>query len=125
MIESLFAYCPLIWMLWSKRNMQRVEKVQYKTLQVAYNNLMATYDELLALDNKLKIYQSHLQFVAVGACKSKNKLYPSFLCKTYKGKNIPYLLRRGISVLIPNTNTQKYRINSFILEEVFCGTTYR
>ena len=125
MIESLFAYCSLIWMLRSKRNMQRVEKVQYKTLQVAYNNLMATYDELLALDNKLKIYQSHLQFLAVGGCESKNKLHPSFLCKTCKGKNIPYLLRRGISVLIPNTNTQKYRINSFILEEVFCGTTYR
>ena len=86
---------------------------------------MATYDQLLALDNKLKIYRSHLQFLVVGGCKSKNKLHPSFLCKTYKGKNIPYLLRRDISVLIPNTNTQKYRINSFILEEVFCGKTYR
>ena len=32
--------------------MQRVEKVQYKTLQVVYNNYMITYDEFLALDNK-------------------------------------------------------------------------
>ena len=38
MMEILFAYCPLIWMLCSKRNMQRVEKVPYKTLQVASNN---------------------------------------------------------------------------------------
>ena len=32
--------------------MQRVEKVQYKTLQVVYNNYMTTYDEFLALDSK-------------------------------------------------------------------------
>ena len=52
-IESQFAYCPLIWIFCSKTDMQRVEKVQYKTLQAVYNNYMATYDELLALDKKM------------------------------------------------------------------------
>ena len=58
MIESQFAYCPLIWMFCLKMDMQRVKKVQnkYKTLQVAYNKYMTTYDDLLALDNKLKIH---------------------------------------------------------------------
>ena len=54
--------------------MQRVEKVQYKTLQVVYNNCMARYDELLALDNKLKIHQRHLQFLTIEMYKSKNNL---------------------------------------------------
>ena len=75
--------------------MQRVEKVQYKSLQVVYNNYMATYDELLALDNKLKIHQRHLQFLAIEIYKSKNKFNPSFMWKTYKEKNISYSLRRG------------------------------
>ena len=44
--------------------MQRVEKVQYKTLQVVYNNYVATYNELSALNKKLKIHQRHLQFLA-------------------------------------------------------------
>ena len=48
-------------MFYSKTDMQRVEKVQYKTLQVVYNNYMATYDELIALDNKLRIHQRHLK----------------------------------------------------------------
>ena len=87
--------------------MQRVEKLQCKTLQVLYNNCMTTYDDLLVLGNKLKIYQRHLQFLAIGIYKSKNKLNPSFLWKTYKEENIPSLLRRGISLLIPNANTQK------------------
>ena len=79
MIESQFAYCPLIWMFCSKTDMQRVEKVKYKYSQVVYNNHMATYDELLALDNKLKIHQRHLQFLAIEMYKSKTKLDPSFI----------------------------------------------
>ena len=106
MIESQFAYCPLIWMFCSKTDMQRVEKVQYKSLQVVYKNYMATYDELLALDNKVKIHQRHLQFLAI-------EIYESnFMWKTYKEKNIPYSLIRGICLFIPNTNTQKYGIKS-------------
>ena len=73
---------------------------------------MATHDELLALDNERKIHQRHLQFLAIEILKSKNKLNPSFVWKTCKEKNIPYSLRRGISLFIPNANTQKYGINS-------------
>ena len=45
---------------------------------------MATYDELLALDNKLKIHQGHLQFLAIEIYKSKNTLNPSFTQKAHK-----------------------------------------
>ena len=102
MIESQFAYCQLIWMFCSNTDAQRVEKVQYKTLQAVYNIYMATYDELLALDNNL----------AIEIYKSKNNPNPSFMWETYKEKIIPYSFKRGISLLIPNANTQKYGIHS-------------
>ena len=73
---------------------------------------MATYDELLALDNKLKIHQWYLEFLAIGIYKSKNKLNPSFMRKKFKKKNIPYSKRRSTFYSIPNINTQKYGINS-------------
>ena len=98
MIEGQLAYCPLIWMFCSKADIQRVEKVQYKTL-------------IILLDNKLIFHQRHLKFLAIEINKSKNRLNPSFIRKTYKEKNISYSLRRGISLLIPNASTQKYRIN--------------
>ena len=69
---------------------------------------MTAYDDLLALDNKLKIHQRHLQSLAIEIYKSKHKLNPSFTRKTYEDKNIPYLLRRGISLIIPNAKGQKY-----------------
>ena len=89
MIENKIAYCPLIWMFCSKTDMQRAEKVQYKTLQVVYNNYMATHNELLALDNKLKNHQRHSQFLATEMYQSKNKLNLSFMWKTYKEKKYP------------------------------------
>ena len=73
---------------------------------------MATYDDLLALDNKLKTHQRHLQFLAIEIYRSKTKLDPSFMWKTYKQKHIPYSLRRGISLSIQNINIQKYGMNS-------------
>ena len=51
---------------------------------------MSTYDNLLALENKLKAHQRHLQFLAIEIYKSKNKLNPSFMCKIYNEKLIPY-----------------------------------
>ena len=79
---------------------------------MVYNNYVATCDELLALDNKLKTHQKHLQFLVIEIYKSKYKLNSSFMQKTYKEKNIPYLRRSGTFVSIPNVNTQKYGINS-------------
>ena len=49
---------------------------------------MATNDELLAFDNKLKTH--YLQCLATEIYKSKNKLNPSFMWKTYKEKKLPY-----------------------------------
>ena len=89
-----------------------------------YNSYIATFDEILDLDNRLKAHQRLLQFLAIEICKSKNKLNPSVIWKTYKVKNIAYSLREGTSLLIPNVNTKKYGINSLILEEAFCGTTF-
>ena len=65
MIENQFINCPYIWMFCSKIDMQGVEKVQYKILQVVYNNYMTTYDDLLASNNKLTSHQRHLEFLAI------------------------------------------------------------
>ena len=75
---------------------------------------MATYDEILALDNKLKTHQKYLQFLTIEIYKSKNKLYPSFMWKTYNEKNVPYSQRSRTSLSVPNIGTQKYgKINQF------------
>ena len=83
MMEKQFTYCPLIWTFCSKIDMQMVEKVEYKNLQVMNYNNMAAYDDLLVLDKKLKIHQRHLQFLAIEIYNSRNELNPRF-CRNYR-----------------------------------------
>ena len=63
----------MISMFWLEADMQRVEKVHCKTLQIVYNNYMATFHDLLTLNNELKM--------AVEICQSRNKLNPRFIRK--------------------------------------------
>ena len=80
---------------------------------MVYNNYMTTYDQFLAFVNKLKTHQRHLHFLIIEIHKSKNKLDPSFMSKTYTEKNIPHWRRSGIPPSIPNINTQKYEFIRF------------
>ena len=55
---------------------------------------MATNDELLAFDNKLKTH--YLQCLAIEIYKSKNKLNPSFIWKTYIRKKSYHIQEEGV-----------------------------
>ena len=74
---------------------------------------MTTYNDLayVVLDNKLKIHQRHLQFLAIEVYNSRNKLNPCFMKKAYVKKNIPYCLRIGLTLLISCAITRIYGIN--------------
>ena len=74
---------------------------------------MTTYNDLtyVVLDNKLKIHQRHLQFLAIEVYNSRNKLNPCFMKKAYVKKNIPYCLRIGLTLLVSCANTRIYGIN--------------
>ena len=51
---------------------------------------MTIYVDLLAWDDKLKTHQRHLHFLAIKIYKSKSKLNPSFIWKTYKKGYFPH-----------------------------------
>ena len=61
---------------------------------------MTIYNDLLVLDNKLETHQRHLQFLAIEILKSKNKLNPSFMWKTYSEKKYPIFNEKGCFLLI-------------------------
>ena len=91
--------------------MQRVEKIHLKPSKSCTINTWL-HDYLLAVDNKLKIHQKHLQFLAMEMYKCRNKLNPSSKRKAYEEKNTPYSVRRRVTLLAPDANTRKYVINS-------------
>ena len=63
-INSQFNYVPLIWMFAYKTLINKICKIDHRTLQVVYDDFNKSYDELVELNNDLSIHQRHLRYLA-------------------------------------------------------------
>ena len=111
-IHSQFHYCPIIWMFCNKTSLKKINKLHHRILKVIYGLYDLTFQELLEIDGGLTIHQRHLQFLAAEVFKSINNLNPIFMTSFFQIRQIPYLLRKGAVVNLPDTYTHKYGINS-------------
>ena len=76
-IESQFKYCPLVWMFYSKKIHNRINKLHERALRVVYkNDDDLTFEELLVKDNSFSVHDRNLQKLAELMYKVKNGLCP-------------------------------------------------
>ena len=68
-INSQFCYAPLIWMFAGKTLISKVQKIHFRTLQVAYNTNEKSYNELLILNRDISVHQKHLHFLVTEVSK--------------------------------------------------------
>ena len=100
-IESQFNYASLIWMFASKMAINKICKLRYRTLKVAYNEYDKSCEELLEMNKSASIHQRHLQFLAIEVYKSLMHLNPGFMWSYFFEKPLPYNLRSGNSLQLP------------------------
>ena len=60
-IESQLNYAPLIWMFASKKAINEIFKLDYRTLKVVYNRYDKSYEELLEMNKSASIHQRYLE----------------------------------------------------------------
>ena len=104
-INSQFCYVPLIWMFAGKTLMSKVQKIDFRTLQVVYNTYEKYYNELLILNRDISIHQKHLHLLATEVYKSVNNLNPQFMWNYFNFSTLPYEMRKGNRVNLPETWT--------------------
>ena len=78
-INSQFCYASLIWMFAGKTLISKVQKIHFRTLQVAYNTYEKSYNKLLILNRDISIHQKYLHFLATNIYQSVNNLNPQFM----------------------------------------------
>ena len=54
--NSQFSYCPLVWMFCSKKLNNKINKLQYRALQITYRDYLSTYKQLLDKEGTLTIH---------------------------------------------------------------------
>ena len=113
-IYNQFYYAPLIWMFAGKTLTSKVQKIHFETLQVVYNTYEKSYNELLILNRDISIHQKHLHFLTMEVYKSVNNLNSQFMWNYFNFSTLPYELKKGNKVNLPEIRTCHYGINSLL-----------
>ena len=84
--NAQFNYCPLIWMLHSRSNNNKIKHLHERCLRLIYNDKRSSYDELLINNGAVSIHHRNIQRLAAEMFKVKNKISPGIICDIYTKK---------------------------------------
>ena len=90
-----FGYCPLIWMLHSRRLNNKINSIHKRALRITYQDRISTFQELLNKDNSVSIHHINLQVLATEMSKIHRGLSPDILREIFVPKITLYNLRRN------------------------------
>ena len=110
---SHFSYCPLIWMLHSRTQNCRINRLHERCLRIVYGDKSSSFEDLLIKDKSLTIHQQNIHFLAIEMFKIKQNISPSLL-KDIFIENIdpPRNLRNNRSFVIRKVNTTLFGTHS-------------
>ena len=115
-IESQFKYCPLVWMFYSKKMHNRINKLHERALRVVYkNDDNLTFEELLVKDNSFSVHDRNLQKLAELMYKVKNGLCPLPLRNIFSYQDNTIKIRNkenGEKWIIPKVRTENKGIET-------------
>ena len=61
--KAQFNYCPLIWMLHSRSNNNKIKNLHERCLRIIYNDKQSSHEELLIKDGTFAIHNLQRLFV--------------------------------------------------------------
>ena len=92
--NAQFNYCPLISMLHSRSNNNKIKHLHERCLRIIYNDKQSSYEELLIKDGPVSIRHRNIQTLATEMFKVKNELSPEIICDIFTQRiNNHYNLR--------------------------------
>ena len=114
--KAQFNYCPLLWMLHSRRLNNKINRLHERCLRVVYNNNQSTLQELLDLDNSVSIHHKNLQCLAIELYKIFNGVSPDIMkdvfplntSSNYDIRNRPTFFTRRVRSVFNGTESLSY-----------------
>ena len=94
-VNSIFNYCPLIWMFCSVGAHDIVNKTHYRALKARFFDFHSSYHELLTRANAVCIHTRNLRLMLLEVFKYFKNLGPKIFESEFMVKNTPYSLRAG------------------------------
>ena len=101
-----FNYCPLVWMLHSRSNNNKIKHLHERYLRIVYQDKQSSYENLLVKDGTVSMHHRNIQALAIEMCKIKKDLSTEILSNilTQRTQN-HYSLRNASDFQIPFVRT--------------------
>ena len=74
--NSMFNYCPLIWMWHSRENNNLINRLQERCLRIIYNDKQSSFNALFEKDGCVSIHERNIRILATETFKVSKNLAP-------------------------------------------------
>ena len=78
-ISSQFGYCPLVWMLHSRKLNNRINRLHERALRLVYQDKNYTFEELLEKDESFTVHERNIQTLGIELYKVSYGLAPEIM----------------------------------------------
>ena len=85
-INSQFGYCPLVWMMHSRKLNTRINRIHERALRVVFNDMVSSFEELLLRNNSVSIHIRNIQLLATELYKVANGFLPEIMSHVFPFK---------------------------------------
>lgn len=106
-INSQFGYCPLVWMFYSRKLNNRINKIHERSLRVVYDDSISTFEELLYKDNAFTIHERNIQTLAIELFKVINGISPELMSQVFPIKSSTKYQSKNVFIT-RNVHTVRY-----------------
>ena len=114
--DSLFAYCPLVWMFHNRQLNTKINNLHYRALRIIYRDESSTFDELLKKDVSITIHHRNICAIAIEMYKVQNGLAHTFMREIFPLRNL-----RNVECVASNIRNQVDFYNTANPKSTNCG----
>ena len=108
--KSQFEYCPLIWMLYSRRVNNKINHLHERSLRTVYKDNYSSSMDLLPKGKSFTIHQRNIQSLAIELFKVKRNYSNVIMCNILKTRTLTYNLRWQIDFVRDCVSTGRSHI---------------
>ena len=111
--NTQFIYCPLIWMLHSRQNNNKIKHLHERCLRFIHYDTLPSYEELPEKDGSVSIYHKNIQSLAIEMFQTNHRQPPEMFSDIFAQTTQHYNFRQDQDFRIRSVKSVYHGSESF------------